>query len=156
MNYGIDYCDAGGRSNHFSPLPSTWLKMADILLFWASKGIDGFRCDMAGMVPREFWSYITGRIKNFYPNIVFIGEVYEPSKYQDYISAGFDYLYDKVGMYDCIRDVMCGRRPASSITNAWQNTDDIQEHMLYFLENHDEQRIASDFFVAIHKKESPE
>lgn len=155
LNYGIDYCDAGGRSYHFSPLPSTWLKMADILFFWASKGIDGFRCDMAEMVPREFWSYITGRIKNFYPHIVFIGEVYEPSKYRDYISAGFDYLYDKGGMYDCIRDVMCGRRPASSITNAWQNTDDIQEHMLYFLENHDEQRIASDFFCGNPQKGIP-
>ena len=78
----------------------------------------------------------------------FIGEVYNPARYREYITAGFDYLYDKVGMYDCIRDVVCGYRPASNITHQWQNTDDIADHMLYFLENHDEQRLASDFFAA--------
>ena len=81
------------------------------------------------------------------PDKAFIGEVYDPAQYRNYIAAGFDYLYDKVGMYDCMRDVICGRRPASDITQQWQATDDIRDHMLYFLENHDEQRVASDFFA---------
>lgn len=147
LNYGIDYCDAGGRSEHFSPIPDTWDKMTDILLFWASKGIDAFRCDMAEMVPAAFWAWATDKVKYRHPEIKFIGEVYNPNEYRNYISSGFDYLYDKVGMYDCVRDVICGQRPAADITRQWQATDDISGHMLYFLENHDEQRIASDFFA---------
>ena len=146
LNYGIDYCDVGGRSEHFTPIPNTWSKMTDILLFWAKKGVDAFRCDMAEMVPAAFWCWATDKVKFRYPDVKFIGEVYNPSEYRNYIGAGFDWLYDKVGMYDCIRDVICGRRHAGDITYQWQATDDIRQHMLYFLENHDEQRIASDFF----------
>ena len=155
LNYGIDYCDAGGRSYHFDPVPNTWVKMTDILLYWASKDIDGFRCDMAEMVPPAFWAYATRIVKERYPRIVFIGEVYDTNQYRTYIQSGFDYLYDKVGMYDCLRDIICDRRPASSITYYWQHVDDIRQHMLYFLENHDEQRIASDFFCGSGAKAIP-
>ena len=155
LNYGIDYCDAGGRSYHFDPVPNTWVKMTDILLYWASKDIDGFRCDMAEMVPAAFWVYATRIVKERYPRIVFIGEVYDTNQYRTYIQSGFDYLYDKVGMYDCLRDIICDRRPASSITYYWQHVDDIRQHMLYFLENHDEQRIASDFFCGSGAKAIP-
>lgn len=145
LNYGIDYCDAGGRSYHFAPVPDTWHKMRDILSFWAAKGVDGFRCDMAEMVPSEFWYWCIGQIKTDYPDIVFIGEVYNPSLYRSYLGSGFDYLYDKVSMYDCLCRVIRGESAASDITYQWQAVDDIKEHMLYFLENHDEQRLASDF-----------
>ena len=155
LNYGIDYCDAGGRSEHFSPIPNTWGKMTDILLFLAGKGIDGFRCDMAEMVPAAFWTWATDKVKYQYPEMLFIGEVYDPNQYRTYIGAGFDYLYDKVGMYDCIRDVICGKRSTTDITSQWQATDDIRNHMLYFLENHDEQRIASDFFAGKAEKGIP-
>jgi glycosidase len=155
LNYGVDYCDAGGRSYHYDPVPSTWNKMTEILLFWAAKDIDGFRCDMAEMVPPDFWSYATRIVKERYPQLVFIGEVYDTTKYRTYVNAGFDYLYDKVGMYDCLRDVICNRRPANSITYYWQSVDDIKDHMLYFLENHDEQRIASDFFCGDGQKAIP-
>ena len=155
LNYGIDYCDAGGRSEHFSPIPDTWSKMTDILLFWAQKGIDAFRCDMAEMVPTAFWQWAIDKVKFIHPQIQFIGEVYDPNQYRNYLNAGFDLLYDKVGMYDCLRNVVCGHCNAADITHAWQATDDIRDHMLYFLENHDEQRIASDFFAADAKKAIP-
>ena len=153
LNYGVDYY--AGRVGHFDPIPDTWLKMTDILLFWAKKGIDGFRCDMAEMVPAEFWSYATAIVKKKYKELVFIGEVYNPYDYRRYIASGFDWLYDKVGMYDTMRSVICHHAPAASITTAWQQTDDIRDHMLYFLENHDEQRIASDFFAADGQKGVP-
>lgn len=155
LNYGIDYCDAGGRSEHFLPIPDTWNKMTDILLFWASKGIDAFRCDMAEMVPPAFWTWAIDKVNFRYPHIRFIGEVYNPQQYRTYLSAGFDWLYDKVGMYDSVKDIVRGQRWASDITWQWQQTDDIGEHMLYFLENHDEQRIASDFFAADARKGIP-
>ena len=148
LNYGVDYCDAGGRSEHFDPVPDTWVQMRDILLFWAAKGIDGFRCDMAEMVPAPFWAYATAAVRAAHPSVIFVGEVYNPDLYRTYIDAGFDYLYDKVGMYDSMRDIISGHRWASDITTQWQRTDDIRTHMLYFLENHDEQRIASDYFAA--------
>ena len=155
LNYGIDYCDAGGRSEHFSPIPDTWGKMTDILLFWAAKGVDGFRCDMAEMVPAAFWNWATDKVKFAHPEVIFIGEVYDPNQYRNYVGAGFDYLYDKVGMYDCLCDVLKGCRPAADITRQWQQTDDIRQHMLYFMENHDEVRLASDFLAGDAQKAFP-
>lgn len=146
LNYGVDYLN--GRSCHFSPTPSTWLKMADILRFWAKKGIDGFRCDMAEMVPVEFWHYATGLLKQEFPRLIFIAEVYNPGAYSSYVRhGGFDYLYDKVGLYDTLRRCVRRESPATDITTCWQQTDALQHHLLHFLENHDEQRIASPFFA---------
>lgn len=145
LNYGVDYMH--GRACHFEEIPNTWHKMLAILRFWASKGIDGFRCDMAEMVPVEFWEWVIPKVKEE-ANVVFIAEVYNPAEYRNYIYKGhFDYLYDKVGLYDTVRAVMCGQQPASLISNCWKSVGDIQSHMLNFLENHDEQRIASDFFA---------
>ena len=153
LNYGVDYY--AGRVGHFNPIPDTWNKMTDILLFWAKKGVDGFRCDMAEMVPAAFWFWATDKVKYRYPEIIFIGEVYNPAEYRNYMGAGFDYLYDKVGMYDTIREVIRGNQSTHAITSAWQQTDDIRDHMLYFLENHDEQRIASSFFAGSAHKGIP-
>ncbi len=153
LNYGVDYY--AGRVGHFSPIPDTWSKMTDILLFWARQGIDGFRCDMAEMVPAEFWHWATDKVKFIHPDIIFIGEVYNPAEYRNYLGAGFDYLYDKVGMYDTVKEVIRGNQSVQAITSAWQQTDDIRDHMLYFLENHDEQRIASSFFAGDARKGVP-
>ena len=154
LNYGVDYLN--GRACHFDPVPDTWLKMRDILLFWAAKKIDGFRCDMAEMVPVEFWRWVIPQVKEQYPHLIFIAEVYNPAEYRNYIFNGhFDYLYDKVGLYDTLRGVICGYTPASAITGCWQSLEGIADHMLNFLENHDEQRIASDFFAGNGRKGKP-
>lgn len=131
-----------------SPQSSTWAKMTNILLFWAAEGVDAFRCDMAEMVPVEFWEHAISTVKQDYPEVQFIAEVYNPDRYRSYIhQGGFDYLYDKVGLYDTLRSVMTQGVSTHAITHAWQQVDDIRSHMLYFMENHDEQRIASDFFA---------
>ncbi len=136
--------------------PSTYRKMRDILLYWAAKGVDGFRCDMAEMVPVEFWEWVIPQIKEQYPGIIFIAEVYNPALYRDYIyRGGFDYLYDKVGLYDKLKAVTAGWCSAQEITGCWQSVQDIQDKMLNFLENHDEQRIASEFFAGDAKKGRP-
>ena len=146
LNYGIDY-RTGNRE--FSPVPNTWVKMHKILQYWASQGIDGFRCDMVEMTPVEFWAWAVPKIKEEFPGIIFIGEIYQPHIYRSFIKeGGFDYLYDKVGLYDTLRGVMNGQASANEISHTLQSTADIRKNMLTFLENHDEQRIASDFFAA--------
>jgi glycosidase len=123
--------------------------MLKILRYWASMGIDGFRCDMVEMTPVEFWNWAVAKIKEEFPGIIFIGEIYQPHIYRSFIKEGhFDYLYDKVGLYDTLRAVMNGQVSANNISYALQSTSDIRGNMLTFLENHDEQRIASDFFAA--------
>ena len=154
LNYGVDYQNGG--TSHFYPTPDTWQKMLHILLFWASKKIDGFRCDMAEMVPVEFWEWAIPQVKEAYPHILFIAEVYNPNEYRNYLFRGhFDYLYDKVGLYDTLRNVTCHQASATSISHAWQNLGGIEKRMLNFLENHDEQRIASDFFAGNPHKAIP-
>ncbi len=146
LNYGVDY--QNGHRRHFDPVPDTWEKMLHILLFWANKGIDGFRCDMAEMVPAEFWGWAITQVKEQYPELIFIAEVYNPNEYHNYLFNGhFDYLYDKVGLYDTLRALTCGHESATAIPYRWQSLNGIEKRMLNFLENHDEQRIASDFFA---------
>ena len=146
LNYGVNYL-GGGRTD-FYPFPSTWLKMRDILLFWAKKGVDGFRCDMAEMVPFQFWGWVIPIIKEKYPHIIFIAEVYNTWEYYNYVKHGkFDYLYDKVGLYDTLVGIIRRQQSATDITRMWQNLGELRQRMLHFMENHDEQRLASDFIA---------
>ena len=127
----------------------TWQKMLDILLFWVARGIDGFRCDMAELVPVDFWRWAIPQVKAIHPNILFIAEVYQPWRYAEYVhQGGFDYLYDKVGLYDTLVAILKGHESTSAITRCWQSLGDLGPHMLHFMENHDEQRLASDFICS--------
>ena len=135
----INYCDFHTR---------TWDKMYNIVHYWALKGVDGFRCDMVELVPPEFMQWLIAKIKLEFPDIVFIAEVYEKEKYRMYVDeVGFDLLYDKSGLYDTVRAVTCDGLTARALTWNWQFLGDLQPRMLDFLENHDEQRVASDFFA---------
>lgn len=134
----INYCDFHTR---------TWDKMLQIVRFWASQGVDGFRCDMVELVPWQFMQWLIASIKEEFPGTLFVAEVYEKEKYRMYVEeVGFDLLYDKSGLYDILRAVTCSDASAREITGNWQFLGDLQPHMLNFLENHDEQRVASDFF----------
>ncbi len=129
-------------------VPDSWNKFRDIALYWLDFGVDGFRFDMAEMVPVEFWSYLNSNIKMKNPDAFLLAEVYNPSLYRDYIRKGkMDYLYDKVELYDSIKHIMKGYGWTDHIPVVQKGMADIEHHMLHFLENHDEQRIASPDFA---------
>lgn len=139
LNYGVDIL--AGNVKHFDPIPNTWIKMRNILLFWANKKVDGFRCDIVEMVPLEFWKWVIPEIKKVNPSILFIAEIYSPTRYREFIQEGhFDFLYDK-GLYDDLRRVLSGKQHL--ITAIINDQSDISAHLLRFMENHDEQRLAS-------------
>ncbi|PTP70177.1 alpha-amylase family protein [Vibrio splendidus] len=165
INYGVrpdgskdfpelpsDYAQRDYREHHHfwesAAVPSSWVKFRDITLFWLEKGVDGFRYDMAEMVPVEFWSYLNSSIKMKNQDAFLMAEVYQPDLYRDYIHLGkMDYLYDKVDLYDGLKDIMQGKASTAIIPNIQHQVMDIEHHMLHFLDNHDEQRIASPEFV---------
>ncbi|MEZ9131970.1 alpha-amylase family protein [Vibrio breoganii] len=142
-----------GIKEHFEfwkskSVPSSWIKFRDIALYWLDKGVDGFRYDMAEMVPVEFWSFMNSSIKMQNPDAFLMAEVYQPDLYRDYIHLGkMDYLYDKVDLYDTLKEIMQGKSSTRSIDPIQEKLLDIEHHMLHFLDNHDEQRIASPEFA---------
>lgn len=144
LNYGVDYL--GGGALHSHPIPDTWTKMYAILDFWASKGVDGFRCDMAEMVPPAFWAWAIKQLRERY-SLVFLAEVYQRERYHEYLEAGFDYLYDKVGVYDTLRAIVRGESSSEDFDAVRDAVGDAQSRMCYFLENHDEQRFPSPYFA---------
>jgi glycosidase len=146
VNYGIDIFN--GQAKNFEPVPNTWQKMLDILMFWCGKDVDGFRCDMAEMVPVEFWNWALPQVKAKYPEVIFIAEIYQPALYRAYVKTGkFDFLYDKVQLYDTLRLLMMQRSSTTSIPQIQESLSGLNARMVHFMENHDEHRIASRFFA---------
>ncbi|MCG2460656.1 alpha-amylase family protein [Flavobacteriaceae bacterium F89] len=173
INYGISpegrkdfetlplYFAEKGYKDHYAfwqgkQVPDSWIKFRDIALYWLDKGVDGFRYDMAEMVPVEFWSYLNSTIKNKNPEAFLLAEVYNPDLYRAYIHLGkMDYLYDKVDLYDGLKHIIFGYGWTDHIATVQQQMSDIEHHMLHFLENHDEQRIASPEFAGDPNKAKP-
>nr|WP_262918845.1 alpha-amylase family protein [Tunicatimonas sp. TK19036] len=154
LNYGVDYLN--DHQTYFDPVPDTWRKMYHILSFWAGKNVDGFRCDMAEMVPVQFWHWVIPKVKEQHPHLVFIAEIYNPEQYRNYIDiGGFDYLYDKVQLYDTLRAATEERGSIAHLPDIWQFLRGKNQNMLRFLENHDEQRIGSRFFAHDPQKARP-
>lgn len=166
MASGNSYTSSPGVNNWYDTIKlnycdthtETWEKMYDIVNFWAGQGVDGFRCDMVELVPPAFFKWLISRIKKDRPDLLFVAEVYQKTLYSKYIrEIGFDLLYDKSGIYDTLRAIVEKNakdsgvpvedwQSAKRITWNWQSLGDLQPYMLNFLENHDEQRFASDFF----------
>ncbi|WP_299158210.1 alpha-amylase family glycosyl hydrolase [uncultured Eudoraea sp.] len=137
-------------------IPDSWKKFKDIALYWLEMGVDGFRFDMAEMVPIEFWSFMNSHIKMKNPDAFLLAEVYNPDLYRAFIHKGkMDYLYDKVEFYDSLKHIMQGHGWTDHIPIVQKGMQDIEHKMLHFLENHDEQRIASPDFAGSAVKGKP-
>lgn len=137
-------------------VPNSWLKFREIALYWLEKGVDGFRYDMAEMVPYEFWSFLNSTIKMKNPEAFLLAEVYNPNEYRNYIFKGkMDYLYDKVETYDHLKAMIRGQALSDGLTDIRKRNQDIERHMLHFLDNHDEQRLASIDFAGTPERGKP-
>jgi glycosidase len=159
LNYGYDFTDPQKKTRAYPhgdrqdiPIPDTWRKMDEIISYWQGFGIDGFRVDMAHMVPPEFWRWMIARARGRNPQIFFVAEAYndDPAKVPagdssstgnvmaDLVNAGFDAVYDDA-TYDKLKDIYEG--------GAWANDLDrlnsgVFDRSLRYAENHDEARIA--------------
>lgn len=147
----LDYCDydwTDTRKIDYSD-SRTVSSLADILRFWASMGVDGFRCDMVELVGAQNMGRMIMDVRSSFPSLIFVAEVYNTGNYRQFVEeGGFDLLYDKSGSYDILRGIIAGHASTAGITDNWQRLGDLQPHMLNFLENHDEQRLASRAFAA--------
>ena len=150
----LPYCDfdwTDTRKVDYSA-PGAWEAMLRVVLFWAGLGVDGMRCDMVELVPRDFLAWLISSVRRVHPGFIFIAEAYKRENYTPLLETGFDYLYDKSGFYDIARGIMDGSRSSRELTSNWQNLGSSQSRMLNFLENHDEQRLASNYFAGSPQK----
>ena len=152
LNYGYDYYEHTKIFLINGTVPDTWIKMDQIIAYWQSKGVDGFRVDFVFTTPPEFWNWAISRARERDPDVYFIGEFYDGSPYYypspdryEYLHAGFDALYWKGGtaaLYDTLKAINNGSNWANDL-DEYVPTDYFSPRSVTFVENHDEVRIAS-------------
>jgi len=69
--WGVDWEDLTKLDYRHQDL---WQYMADVFLTWCHRGVDGFRCDAGYMIPAAAWKYIVARVREQYPDTVFLLE----------------------------------------------------------------------------------
>jgi glycosidase len=155
LNYGHDFTQ--GRDTTHLPktdaredeVPRTWRTMDRILAYWQEMGVDGFRADMAHMIPVEFWTWVIGRARRRNPSVYFGAEAYDsdPAKLADedvidaLLDAGFDGAYDHP-TYKILQGIYESGKWANDLDGEIFTGRRFHQCIRY-LENHDEVRIAS-------------
>ena len=155
LNYGFDFT-TGTRAypnedQPDAPIPDTWQKMDAVLAHWQGLGVDGFRCDMAHMVPPEFWAWAVHRARQRHPATFFVGEAYDndpmkvgaDSVMVDLLSAGFDAVYDDPA-YKTLKGIYegdCWANDLDAVLGA-ADREYVFQNALRYAENHDEVRLA--------------
>jgi glycosidase len=155
LNYGHDYTrgrDTSALPGPDAPLadvPRTWRTMDEILAYWQEMGVNGFRCDMAHMVPMEFWRWAVKRARTRGKDVFFSAEAYDngPAKLTDghvldeLLKAGFDAVYDDPS-YDVLEAIYDDGKWANDLDPLTFSGPRFHQSLRY-AENHDEVRIAS-------------
>ena len=155
LNYGHDFTRGRATSELPSPdalaseVPNTWRTMDEILAYWQAMGVQGFRVDMAHMIPMEFWRWAVKRARKRQADVYFSAEAYDndPAKLTDdpvleeLLIAGFDAVYDKP-IYDILEGIYHSGKWANDIDSLTFNGQ-LFHQSLRFAENHDEVRIAN-------------
>ena len=129
--------------------PRTWAQMESILAYWQGFGVDGFRCDMAHMIPMAFWREAIAQARGRDAGVLFVAEAYDndPTKLTDgnvheaLLAAGFDAVYDDPS-YKVLKGIYDDGKWANDL-DALINNSAHFHHSLRYAENHDEVRLAS-------------
>lgn len=155
LNYGHDFTKGRDTSHlppataHVTEVPKTWQVMDQVLEYWQAIGVDGFRCDMAHMIPMEFWCWLIRRCRNRNETVYFFAEAYDndPAKLCDghvldeLLAAGFDAVYDDP-VYDIMEGIYDDGKWANDLDSLTFTGARFHKSLRY-AENHDEVRIAN-------------
>lgn len=154
LNYGLDYTT--GAIEHpttgaqGATIPRTWWVMDEVIAHWQGMGVDGFRVDMAHMVPMEFHAWLIARSRARDPEVFWMAEAYDtdPAKVTEgnvlhaLLGAGYDAVYDD-DTYDRLKAVFDGSAWANDVDGPLIADPILTHHALRYVENHDEVRLAS-------------
>jgi len=146
--------------------PQLWAELFSVLVGWRDEGVDGFRCDVASLVPVDFWKQARQRVNQYDPGsrkerhpLLWLAESVHPRFLKEMRDSGwgawsepelhsvFDLTYDYDG-WERLEKVWLGERPASSYLDylyAQETLYPARARKIRFLENHDQERIAGRF-----------
>jgi glycosidase len=135
LNYGVNFQSPGAPAA--GPVP-TWQKVDAIIKYWQDRGVDGFRCDLAQLVPDAAWQYLIGEARKRDPAVYFMAEAY--SNLPGLLTAGFDSVYNDE-LYDTLRNKYRGASINELDGKLTKLSSQDRPRYVQYLENHDECRI---------------
>ena len=155
LNYGHDFTEGRdtstlpGADTLLAEVPKTWRTMDRVIAYWQEFGVDGFRADMAHLIPMEFWRWAVMRARSRDEMVFFCAEAYDndPAKLTDghvldeLLKAGFDAVYDDP-VYDVLEGIYESGKWANDL-DALIFTGERFHQSLRYAENHDEVRLAN-------------
>ena len=118
--------------------------MTDMLKYWIRDfDLDGFRCDVAGEVPTDFWENARAELEQIKPDIMMLAEAHKA----ELLVKAFDLDYSWP-LHNALTNALQGRGRASEIRDAWE--DEVKKWPrgsmhLRFSDNHDERRAIARF-----------
>ncbi|HWR12961.1 MAG TPA: alpha-amylase family glycosyl hydrolase [Rectinemataceae bacterium] len=146
--------------------PQLWVELMSILVGWREEGVDGFRCDVASLVPVDFWKQARQRVNQYDPGLrreryplVWLAESVHPGFLKKMREAGhgawsepelhsvFDLSYDYDG-WERLEKVWAGERDATEYLDYLYTQETLypaRARKIRFLENHDQMRAPARF-----------
>ncbi|HEV2884130.1 MAG TPA: alpha-amylase family glycosyl hydrolase, partial [Pyrinomonadaceae bacterium] len=141
ITYPYDWFDIAALNYHSKELRQY---MTDMLKYWIREfDLDGFRCDVAGEVPTNFWENARVELERIKPDIFMLAEAHKA----ELLVKAFDADYSWP-LHSALTDVLQGRKPASEIRAVWEaEMKQWPRNSLHlrFSDNHDERRAIARF-----------
>lgn len=146
LNYGWNFVDG---TEQYDPIPRTWTVMDEVLCYWQEFGVDGFRCDMAHLVPAAAWKHLIDNARFREPEVFFMAEAYfydgSPGpvmRREDLLATGFDAIYFDAS-HHTLSGIRCGIRNQEDYDAVLHElSEEARDRAAQYLENHDEVRVA--------------
>jgi len=145
------------RDFDFSKERALWEELIDTLVYWTTMGVDGFRCDVAPLLPIEFWLEARKKVEQVHPGCLWLTESvhigfikylrdrgFEACSDSEMYQA-FDICYD-YDIFDYLIQYLNGERPIQDYLSMVKNQEGMYPKnyvKLRNLENHDQARVAS-------------